>query len=81
MCNLSLLLETINLIYMSNKKSTMTQMGKIKFFSDKIITTKNGVVETWVKVGGDENKFIVYQQQRFKLSKSKGVDLDQVEFE
>lgn len=59
----------------------MTEVGKIKISTDKIITTKNGVVETWVRIGGDENKFIVYNSQRYKLSKSKEQEVDQEEFE
>ena len=47
------------------------EMPTIKFLEDKIITTKDGVVEVWSRWNGDESKFIVYQGIRYKLSRTK----------
>lgn len=51
-------------------------VGKIKFFEDKIVTTKGSLVEVWTKFLGDESKFIVYNGDRYKLQKSKDVAKD-----
>lgn len=47
-------------------------VGKIKITEDRITTTKGEVVEIWTRWGnGDENKFITYNGNRYKLLKSK----------
>ena len=35
-------------------------LGTIKILDDRIITKKDGLVETWSRWSGDENSFIVY---------------------
>lgn len=48
-------------------------LGKIQILEDKIITTKENIVETWAKYAGDETKFIVYKNIRYKLLKVKEI--------
>lgn len=58
-------------------------VGKIKITEDRIVTTKNNIIETWTRWGnGDNDKFIVYDGNRYKLLKSKENDeeLDLGEF-
>lgn len=54
-------------------------LGKIKITEDRIYTTQNGVTETWTKIGGDESKFIIYEGLRWKLLKSKEVEVEEEE--
>jgi hypothetical protein len=52
-------------------------VGKIKITEDRIITTKNNIVETWTRWGnGHEGIFIVYKNNRYKLLKSKETDVE-----
>lgn len=46
-------------------------LGKIKISEDKIITTKENIIETWSRNAGDDTKFIVYKNIRYKLLKVK----------
>lgn len=51
-------------------------IGKIRINEDRIVTTKNGIIETWTRWGnGDENHFIVYNGDRYKLLKSKETEI------
>lgn len=51
-------------------------LGKIKITDERIITTKDNIVETWTRWGnGDEYKFIVYNGDRYKLLKSKETEV------
>lgn len=57
-------------------------LGKIKISEDRIVTTKNGLTETWTRWGnGDENVFIVYQGNRYKLLKSKETEIVEENFD
>ena len=47
-------------------------LGTIKILDDRIITKKDGLVETWSRWSGDENSFIVYDGVRYRLMKSDG---------
>ncbi len=51
-------------------------VGKIKITEDRIITTKNNIIETWTRWGnGDEGRFIIYNGDRYKLLKSKETEV------
>lgn len=51
--------------------------GKIKILEDQIITTKKELVQTWTMIGnGDENNFIVYDGNRYKLLKTKEIQIE-----
>ncbi len=54
-------------------------LGTIKILDGKIITKKEGVIETWSRWTGDENSFIVYDDIRYKLMKSDGESLSKIE--
>jgi hypothetical protein len=57
-------------------------VGKIKITEEQIITTKRGLIQTWTRWGnGDENNFIVYNNIRYKLVKTKEVDIVEDEVE
>jgi hypothetical protein len=57
-------------------------VGKIKITEEQIITTKRGLIQTWTRWGnGDENNFIVYNNIRYKLVKTKEVDIIEDESE
>lgn len=55
-------------------------VGKIKITEDRVVTTKSGLVETWSKFSGDENCFIVYQGNRYKLLRSKETEIESDNF-
>lgn len=60
------------------------ELGTIKFLEDRIITTKNGLIETWVINGGDPNSYILYNGISYKIlngkkSESKKDDDDEVD--
>lgn len=49
------------------------EIGTIKFYDDKIVTIKGGLMEVWTKCVGDDGIFIVYNETRWKLSKTKEI--------
>ena len=46
-------------------------MGTIKFYEDKIVTKKDGVVSTWSKFLGDHTNYINYNDINWKLKDTK----------
>lgn len=57
-------------------------VGSIKINEERIITNKNGLIETWTRWGnGDENTFIVYRGDRYKLLKVKEKESPKIEKE
>ncbi len=52
-------------------------VGKIKISEEQIITIKKDSVQTWIRYGnGDETNFIVYKGNRYKLVKTKEIQID-----
>lgn len=52
-------------------------VGKIKISEEQIITIKKDSVQTWIRYGnGDETNFIVYRGNRYKLVKTKEIQID-----
>jgi hypothetical protein len=49
-------------------------LGTIKFLEDRIITNKNGLIETWITGGGDPYNYITYNGITYKLLNGKKTD-------
>jgi hypothetical protein len=57
-------------------------VGTIKIGEDRIITSKNNSIDTWTRFGnGDDNKFIIYNGNKYKLLKSKETEVEEIEEE